>query len=150
MSLAVAEEAPVRRKQRPRIVVDFASPADVDELLRLLGEAGFRSLDGMDWSGMYPFWLMAKIEMEAVGCVQICPSKPMGYVEFLSLDKTLVGTMRARVFKRLYAMATGILKDQGCQAGAGMVPFDLKSYKRILKKRGARVTGQGNMMVMGL
>jgi len=37
---------------------------------------------GLDWSHVYPFWLVADLRGEIVGVIQVLPGKPLGHIGF--------------------------------------------------------------------
>ena len=103
-------------------------------------------MDGLDMSELYPNWLVAVIDGDVVGCIQVLPAKPVGYIDFMAADKALDSKTRVRVFKKFETQCYAVLKANGSQAATYFIPFELKSYKRILKKRGAVVMASGNML----
>ena len=84
---------------------------------------------------------------EVVGTLQVIPAKPIGFIDFMAVDKSLPHTTRGWVLKKFEAQSYATLKTAGCQAAGYFIPFELKSFKRILKKRGAAVIASGNMMM---
>ena len=64
----------------------------------------------------------------------------------LSVDPELSHIQRAKTTKLLVESGLLSLKRFGAQVAMWSVPFELKSYKKILKKRGAVVTSSGNQM----
>lgn len=99
----------------------------------------------MDWSEVHPFWLVAEDE-RIVGAVQVILAKPIGWLEMLVLDPDLTPLARARVVKHLASAGMTALKRFGAQIVMFSVPFEEKSYKKALKKRGAVVTSSGNVL----
>jgi len=149
MSLAVAEqEVAAPRKKRAQIKLDYATAGDAEDMVRLMKDAGFDIMPGLDWTDVYPFWLVAKIDERIVGCIQIVPTKPYGYLEFLSAESGLDHQIRARVLKKLAEQALAYLQLYGTQVAAFMVPFELKGYKRILRRKGAVTVQSGNMLAL--
>ncbi len=107
---------------------------------------GFKE-DYLDWSQIFPFWLVAIVEDEIVGCLQVCPSRPIGRLEFLYTVPELSHKMRGLVVWQLVVTGRETLKLEGAQLVSAMIPFELKSYKRLLKRRGATTALSGNLMV---
>lgn len=105
----------------------------------------------LDWSDIYPYWIAAEINGQIVGCLNVALSKPIGRLDLLAVDGSLPPLARARVVKALIVQGLAVLKADGATATLSVVPFQLRSYRRILKKHfGAQVCGQGNMIVKGL
>ena len=95
---------------------------------------------------MHPFWLVAERDKIIIGALQIILSCPIGWLEMLSVDPGLSHIRRARTTKALVNSGLLSLKRFGAQVAMWSVPFELKSYKKILKKRGAVVTSSGNQL----
>ena len=50
----------------------------------------------VDWTkGIYPYWLLATVEEDVVGCIQVIPAKPMGMIEFLYVSPSAPFKIRA-------------------------------------------------------
>ena len=105
----------------------------------------------LDWSDIYPYWLVAEKDGKVVGCLNVAASKPIGMLDFLGLDESLSSHARGKVVRELVFQGIATLKAGGSQACLSVVPFELKSYKRVLKKHfNAVVAGQGNMIMKRL
>lgn len=129
--------------------IRLATDKDGLEIGDLVWRGGFR-VDGIDWTDIGPYWLVAENGDGIVGCIQVCPGKPIGRMEFLVADEKLTHRERATVVKALDIQGCATLSLWGSQAASGMVPFKHKGYKRILKRRGARVMSSGNMFLKRL
>ncbi len=131
------------------IEVRLAQNEDGDDIHRLLLSGGFE-IEGLDWHDIYPHWLVAEIEENVVGCFQVCLGKPIGFVEFLATEESLGHRDRACVVKALFDQALAALKTYGAQMASGSIPFELKAYKRVVKRRGGVVLYSGNTFVKRL
>ncbi len=106
---------------------------------------------GLDWTNIYPYWLVAEKGGAIVGCLNVALSKPVGRLEFMGLDDSLSPHARGKTFRGLVMQGMATLKAHGTEAIFSVVPFELKSYKRVLKKHfGAVIVGQGNMIIARL
>lgn len=104
----------------------------------------------LDWSHVYPHWLVCEMD-GIVGCLNVLPSKPIGVLDQLGIDPSLGNHARAKVARALILQGMSTLKKGGAQVSISLIPFDLKSYKRLLKKHfGAEVMGQGNILMARL
>ncbi len=128
------------------LIIDLATNEEGPEIGKLAEPNGFNP-EYVDWSNVAPWWLVAKENEKIVGAIQVIPSKPMGRLEMLIFDTTLNSHARGRVMRALLEQGIGTLRLGGCWPITGFVPFEHKSYKRLLKKRGAKVDGSGNMIV---
>ena len=110
----------------------------------------FGIADILDWSDIYPYWLVCEREGLILGALQVCPGKPIGRAEWLAIDPALEPVLRARVFKQLTNAAMQTLKLQGGQVVIFMVPFEMRAYKRLMKKHGCVVVASGNALAKRL
>ena len=124
--------------------IRIAQNEDGPRIGELAKQSGF-TVDGLDWSEVHPFWLVAEDE-KIVGALQIILAKPIGWLEMLVLDPELTELARARVVKQLASAGMTALKGFGAQLVMFSVPYEEKSYKKALKKRGAVVTSSGNVL----
>lgn len=109
------------------------------------------NFDGLDWSDIYPHWIVAEKSGRIVGCINVAVSKPIGRLEFLGTDSTLSPHARGRIVRALIVQGLATLMRAGCSASVSQIPFELRTYKRLLKKHfGAVVVGQGNMVMRTL
>lgn len=95
-----------------------------------------------------PFWIVAELpDRGIVGCIQTCPSRPFGHLEMLAWSNALSEIERGLVVRELVLQGSAVLNGHRAVVVAGFVPFELKGYKRVLKKRGSKVADSGNMMM---
>ena len=123
--------------------IRLAQNEDGQRIGELAKHSGF-TVD-IDWSEVHPFWLVAEDE-KIVGALQIILAKPIGWLEMLVLDPDLSQMNRARTVKGLASAGMTALKQFGAQLVMFSVPFEEKTYKKALKKRGAVVTSTGNIL----
>ena len=133
------------RKSRFKPVVTVAENEDGVKIGELVKSNGFEI--EVEWNDIYPYWLIAKWENEIIGCIQVLPGKPIGRMEMLAVDIDIPKVKRAQVVWRLLVSSVTLLRASGTQYASGMVLFNDKQYKKILKKRGAWTIGQGNIMI---
>ena len=101
----------------------------------------------LDWTDVSNYWIVADDGLRLVGCLQVVCAKPIGRIEYLGIETDLTHSQRARVVKKLLLSGCAIQKRAGIPLVSGTVPFEFKSYKRMLKRRGAIVTQQGNVFL---
>lgn len=135
---------------KPRHHIRIAHASDGPAIGRLITDAGW-SIDGLDWSNVAPFWLVASDAGKIVGCIQVALSRPIGYLEMLAVDTGITdGFKRQALVQDLLTQGLAVHHRNGCQMVAGVVPFAMKGFKKVLKKRGCRVVAYGNVMVKRL
>ncbi len=132
-----------------RPIIRVSEDDDGPYIHGLLAGMGF-TIDGLDWSGTAGFWLIAEIGDQIVGCVQLIAGKPVGWLELLAYDQELSDRNRAKVVKGLLEGGMGGLGMFGASAVMGSIPFEHKSYKAIVKKRGFVIVNSGNLIAKRL
>ena len=128
------------------INVRLAQNEDGDTIHDLLHADGLR-LEGLDWSDIYPHWLVAEMGVGIVGCIQVLLGKPVGFIEFMATAKALSHRERAGVAQALYDQSLASLKTYGAQMIAGTISFEMKAWKRVVKRRGGVVLASGNVLI---
>lgn len=131
------------------IKIRIASDEDGPTIGALAWDNGFR-LKGVTWERVYPYWLVAELEGRIIGALQISHGIPVGRVETLCMADGLSHRERAICTRQILLAAMVILRSSGAQAFTSLVPFKLKSYKRLIKNRGGKVMDSGNMMIFPL
>ena len=129
--------------------IRMAFDKDGGVISRLVRENGFKD-EGIDWSHVYPYWLVAEYNGEVVGCIQVRISIPVGGLELLSVKQDLDHTMKSLIVKSLLLCGSSTLKQAGANMAAGVIPFEMKSWKKLLKRRGCVSIGVGNVMARRL
>ena len=129
--------------------IRLAQNEDGPRIGELAKASGF-GVEGIDWSSVHPFWLVVERDEEVIGAIQIILSKPIGWLEMLSLDPDLTHREQAMAVKTLVERGLISLRAFGAQVARGTVPFKLGGYKRILERRGAIVTGSGHVITKRL
>lgn len=104
----------------------------------------------VDWSEVKPWWLVAEIEQEVVGCIQVSLGKPFGRIELLAVAEGLPHRTRAMAVKELALQGMATLQRSGAQVVVSMVSFDQKGWKKLLKKRGGVIMFSGHTFLKRL
>ena len=82
----------------------------------------------IDWSDIEPNWLVAEVDDEFVGCIQVAPARPIGRIEILCVDPDLPQKATYLVAKALIDQAVGTVKMYGAQAVSSMIPYRYADY----------------------
>lgn len=135
---------------RPQITARIAVNEEGPYIYQLCEAMGFGGLEFLEWRDIYPHWLVAEMNGEVVGAIEVLVGKPVGRAEFLSIRQDLHHIDRARISKLLLITAMATLIQAGSQVMMGIVPFENKQFKRMLKKRGGFICSTGNMIAIGL
>jgi len=133
------------------IKIRLATNEDGQRIGGLLKASGFHFDDfQINWSDIYPYWLVAEVAGEVIGCVQACPSKPIGQIGLLSVDETVGIKARAIAYKTLVMGAAATLYMAGCQLASGVISDDEESWFGIAQKRGWTFIDSGNIVMKRL
>lgn len=135
----------LRKSKTHLIAVRVATNEQSPAIVELVTKAGF-AIEGIDWSDIEPYWLLAELKDEPVGCIQVLPGKPIGHLEMLAVKESLSHIERAQTVWRLLYAGANTLKRTGASMACGTIPFKLKAYKKLLKKRGCEVITSGNLL----
>jgi len=127
-------------------IITIATNDEGDQVQALVESNGFH-VDGIDWSDIQPWWLVAKQDEEIIGTIQVCPGKPIGRIEMLATKTSLSPLHKAQVAWRLNIAGMTTLKRAGSQLVSSMVSFDNKNVKKMMKKRGWTTMSTGNIML---
>ena len=134
---------------KPNVTVTLAGNGDAEDVERLVLAAGFE-VPGVEWGNLYPHWLVARIDDDIVGCMEVLLGRPIGRLEHLSLDQGLGARAHAAVLRSLSIQGMMTLRSYGADLCSSMIPFEDKAWKKALKKRGATVMATGSMLVRRL
>ena len=129
------------------VTTALAKQSDMGDIMRLCQQMDYDlPYNDIDWEGSFPYWIVARINEDIVGCLQVVPSRPMGYAEFMALDEALEPMPKARVFKALETQARAVMQLCGSSMMGCMITFPFKNFKKLLKRRGYDVVASGNML----
>ena len=134
------------------VTIRIATDADAPVVQALAEkDAGF-SFEGwtLDWSHIFPDWIVAEVEGKIVAALQVLPGKPVGRMEILSVDPTLSQATRTHVVKRITDWGVAFLVSQGCDGAMGVIPEEWSSYKVIAERKGWVSISKGDLMLKRL
>ncbi len=131
------------------LTVRIASDDDGPRIGELGREQGF-PIDDIDWSRVNPYWLVAEDDGRIIGALQFCLALPMGWLEMMFINQELSHRERAQTVKALVERGLLALKAFGAQLAMGSVSLEMKSFKRIMKRRGGVVLSSGSLMAKRL
>jgi hypothetical protein len=137
---------PVKRTRaqvlRDKVVIRLA----LDETGPAIGE--LVGIPGIDWSKVFPHWLIATVDDEVIGCVQVCHARPIGYLNFLHVKKSAPFKLRAIAVRKL--LLAGMASVQAC--GAEWVCGNVAETKfmDVLKRLNFVQANETALMMKGL
>lgn len=98
---------------RPRI--RLAEDADADAIQDILRQNDMH-IDGFDWKGLSPYWLVAEHRGRVIGCAHVMQGKPFGVISHWAVLPHYQHS-GAGIF--LWWMAEAVLRGFGCQGYIG-------------------------------
>jgi len=131
------------------ITTRVAENRDIPRFKELMSDTGYEWLSELDWENMQT-WMVVEDDGVVEGIIQIFMGKPTAHLEHLIMREDLHPVRKSKLFKVLFLTAMAALRNSGAQMVIGTVPNELKSYKRMLKKRGGFVALSGNMIATRL
>ena len=119
----------MREKVKIRLALDETGPL----IAEVLKENGIE-LPGMDWSKVFPHWLLATCDDDVIGVLQVMPSKPIAWCEFLYVKPSVGFKLRAIAIRKLIAAGMTTCYHAGASYVAGMVDCKNQKFYDILTK----------------
>jgi len=102
----------------------------------------------IDWSRVYPSWLLAYHDGVAVGAVQALPGYPVGRVELLSIDRDQSHDVRVAAIKALWIASCASLAAQGVQGAACTIPSVPSGWRDFVEENfGLIAINEGTIMM---
>jgi hypothetical protein len=148
----LAEATPVRSRAQVlrdkveiRLAVNEAGPAIAAVL-----KANGIELPNADWSKVFPHWLIATVGDDVIGCCQVLPAKPVGYVEFLFVKPSAPFKIRAIAMRKLIVQSMATLHYGGCQYVGGVVATKNHKFANVLEGLNFAKSYQADMFVKRL
>lgn len=128
-----------------RLAVNEAGPA----IALVLKENGIE-LEGADWSKVYPAWLIATVDEHVIGCCQVLPSRPVGYLEFLLVRPDVPFKLKAIAIRKLLIQGFATLHINGCQYVGGVVSDSNEKFANVLENLNFKKTFGADVYVKRL
>ena len=151
METQAVEQAVKKVKPWKAVVIRVARNEAGENIKTLLASAGTPEWAlAVDWKDIFPYWLIATVNDEVVGCVQVVPAKPYGYIEFLCVKPEAKSSLRIVAAKKLFIGACQQLKALGSDYAFGFVGLKNKPFKNLLKKEGCLISTEGHLTVKKL
>ena len=144
------QTAPAKRTRaqvmRDKVVIRLALDETGPRIAEILKENDI-VLPHADWSKVFPHWLIATVDDDVVGCLQVMPAKPVGWCEFLFVKPSAPFKIRAIAIRKLIISGMATIKAGGCAYVAGMVDTRNKKFSDVLTKLNF-LRGSDHMMMI--
>ena len=87
-----------------------------------------------NWSKVFPSWLIATVDDDVIGCVQVMPAKPVGYAEWLYVKPSAPFKMRAIAVHKLIYAAIATVQQAGASYITCLQDNNNTKFSDVLKK----------------
>lgn len=131
----------------PEITVRLARNDEGPVIHQLMQQGGAPDFGWVDWSQVYPYWLVGEVNGTVKGCVMVNPGQPFGRVEFLAVEGTLPHHEKAILCRDLCYAGVASCQQMGSQAVMSNIDTGDGAWRQIAEKRGWVVTGEGAYMM---
>lgn len=132
----------IRASVEIRLAVNEAGPA----IAAVLKENGI-VLERADWSKVDPYWLIATVGDDVIGCCQVAISQPVGYVEFMFVRPSVSFKLRAIAIRKLMIQSITMLRLAGCSYVGGFVAQSNRKFADVIAKIGFVKAFQADLYV---
>lgn len=140
METTVAQAAVAGKKTRAQVLKDKVkirlAADDSGPLIADVLRANGVELPGADWNKVFPNWLIATVDDEVIGCLQVLPAKPVTWCEFLHVKPSAGFKMRAIALRKLMAAGMSTAFHNGSSYVAGMVDGRNQKLYEVLEHMG--------------
>lgn len=104
-------------------------------------------IPNIKWDKVYPHWLIATIEDEVIGCVQVLPSRPIGFMEFLFIRPSVGVRLRTIAIRKLIYTGLATIQQGNAQYAACAIKSDNVKMQKILGNMNCVKTADAAIMV---
>lgn len=118
------------------ITIRVAQPHEGVVVKELYEACGGAHGDYLDWSEVFPYWLIGDVDGIPSGIVMAGPGKPFGRVDFLYTIPSLSKRHKALLSRDLGFAAAETCRRLGASAVVSTIRLDEPSWKKIAQKRG--------------
>ncbi len=125
----MTKRARLREEIKIRIATDAMGPV----IAEILQENGIE-FAGADWGAVSPHWLIATLDDEVIACLQVLPSKPIGYLEYFYARPSLPMKTKIIAMQEIIDHGWKTLMVYGASFCVGSVERHNKNYRTILEK----------------
>lgn len=134
---------------RDMVEIRLASNAMGPVIADILKENGIELL-GAKWDNVSPHWLIATVDDEVIGCLQLIVSKPVGYLEFLYVRKAAPFKLKAIAIRKLMIQGMGTLTLAGCQYVGSAISKRNQKFADVIEKLNVTKLQPGDMYLKRL
>lgn len=129
------------------ITVRLATPQEGPLVQHLVAASGGPAWDWLDWSQVYPYWLIGEVNGIPQGTIMVCPGRPFGRMDYLAIAPGVPLRHRAQLCRDLSYAGIATCSRLGAQVVVSNIDMTDQVWKRIAEKRGWVATGEGTYMM---
>jgi len=148
-----AATAPTHRTRaqivRDMVEIRLAVNEAGQDIATVLTENGV-DVSAVDWTQVFPHWLIACVDEHVIGCCQVAISKPFGYVEFMFVRPEVPAKLKAVALRKLIIQSMATLHAAGCQYVGGVVEKGNRKFSNVLENLNFRRTYTADVYVKRL
>ena len=119
---------------RDMVEIRLANPGSGEHIALILKENEI--VLECDWSNVSANWLIACVDDEVIGCVQVLPATPVAWCEFLLVKPSAPFKLRAIAIRKLIHQAMATAHALGATYLAAMVHGKNQKFYDVLSKIG--------------
>lgn len=125
------------------IAIRLAAPEEGPLVGSLVKAFGGPQWEWLDWSSVYPYWLIGEVNGHPEGTIMASPGRPFGRVECLCVNPALPKRVRAALSRDLGYAGVACCRAQGAQAVWSNFDQTDIHWAHIAARRGWAPVGQG-------
>ena len=129
------------------IHIRLAQPDEGPLVGRMVRLYGGPQWDWLDWSQVYPYWLIGEVRGVPRGTVMAAPGVPFGRMECLCVDPTLPHRQKALLVRQLSYAGIASCQQMGSQAVFSTINRLDEGWNHIAQARGWVPMDEGTLLV---
>ena len=132
---------------RDRVTIRMAKSDEGPLVASIYDRCGGCPAPWIDWSDIFPFWLVGEVDGTPSGIIMASPGKPFGRVDFLYTLPTLTMRQRAILSRDLGFAGAESCRLLGSSAVLSTISAQEQSWKRVAQRRGWQPICDGTFLV---
>lgn len=126
--------------------IRLAQPDEGVVVQAIYEQGGGPSAPWLDWSEVYPFWLIGELNGVPSGIIMAMPGKPFGRVDFLYTLPTLSNRDKATLSRDLCYAAHDACRTFGSSAMVSVIADTDPTWHEIAVRRGWHPVCHGSLL----
>lgn len=118
------------------LTIRLAQPEEGPLVGSLVKAYGGPAWEWIDWSSVYPYWLIGEVGGTPRGVIMALPGRPFGFIDHLFIDPTCTARQKAVLARDLSYAALEACRQFGAQLTTSYLRSTDASWEAIATKRG--------------